>query len=281
MKLAEILLLSLAELVVICRGSYWDQLNAHDAFSDNWSGEANQQLMEGIHQRFTSTNPYALSHTTPESTPGRSTSGVPEHFMLEDQFMWPPTYPHHIASSPGELAISWPDRSHTDSVISNSRVRSFESTPVDDDFLESLPPSDEYVDYFPEGLKTADEGSGLATSSNHEISRIARENVSLLDRIHLVNEEAKVHQLVFHSDVLKIPKFGYQLHTSRKAVFEDIWAQRKAESSTNLPGLMIKRNELASLAKHLNRLHKQGGPVENFRPLKITSSKEFKPSGWP
>jgi hypothetical protein len=29
---------------------------------------------------------------------------------------------------------------------------------------------------------------------------------------------------------------------------------------------MIKRNELASLAKHLNRLHKQGGPVENFRP---------------
>ncbi|PLW10804.1 hypothetical protein PCANC_23730 [Puccinia coronata f. sp. avenae] len=56
MKLTTMLLLIMTELVIICRGSYWDTLEAHGALSDNWSGEAHQQLIEGINRQFQSTS---------------------------------------------------------------------------------------------------------------------------------------------------------------------------------------------------------------------------------
>ncbi|PLW36046.1 hypothetical protein PCANC_16107 [Puccinia coronata f. sp. avenae] len=268
MKFAEILLLSVTEFVISCRGNFQDQFQAHNALSMNsWSGETSQQLMEGIHHRFTSSSSYdPYSRITNEPTPSRSNSVLPDHFMTEDHAVRPPNYHQHVEPSPGETTSSWPDNRLTNSVMFSTPIHSFENTPLDDDFFKSLPSAEEYVDYFPDGWKTADEWSGLTASSNNEVSRVARGDVSLLDRIHLSEEEKRVHQLIFHSDVLKIPKSGYQLHTSRKTLFEDIWAQRKAESGSILPGLMIKNDELEELANDFNRLQAQGGRVEDSSP---------------
>jgi hypothetical protein len=246
MKLTARLFLTVTEWAIICRGSIWDSFeHAHDALLDSWSDESNQELMEGIHHQLTPTDayhPYAPSHTltTNVHTPGRSNSGVPDHFMMEDHFITP---------------------------VHNS----LEKTPVDDTFFEGLPTTD---DKFPNYLltigragrearkTTTDKRAGLATSSNHVVmSSITKEKekVSLLDRIQIRMEETRVHQLVFHEHVLNIPESSNPQHPGRKQIFQEIWLKRQVESRTHLAGLVVKHNELSEFVDDFNKFRLRGG----------------------
>ncbi|PLW53434.1 hypothetical protein PCANC_06004 [Puccinia coronata f. sp. avenae] len=279
MKLTASLLLIVTEWAIICRGNIWDSFeHAPDALLDSWSGEANQGSMKGIHhQSTTPTNAYPPAYYSHTSTthvhnPGRSNSGITNHFMMEDHAMWPATHNrHHIVSSTAEPSIFWPVSLDTDAVyIPGTPLHSFEQTPVDDTFFKGLPTTD---DDFPEYLRTigragsearkttTDKWVGLATSSNHVMSSITqeKEKLSLLDRIHMHNEERRVHELIFHMNVLKIPESGNPELPSRKKVFQDIWVKREAESRTRPPGVVVRYDELPKLLEDFNKFHQRGG----------------------
>ncbi|PLW10811.1 hypothetical protein PCANC_23729 [Puccinia coronata f. sp. avenae] len=176
----------MTDIVIVCRGSYWDTLEAYEELADNWIGQAKQELMDGIDHQF-----------QPISSDDR-------HFL--------------------------------------------ERTPVDDAFFEDLPAVYNFAD---NGKST-----GVSTSSNNEKSRITR--VPLLDRIHL-SKENNVHQLVFHTDVFKIPDFVDadsvdELHIKRKELFEKYVdrRQRESRSGSNLAGFLLKRYEVLEFSQSLS-----------------------------
>ncbi|PLW18956.1 hypothetical protein PCANC_11842 [Puccinia coronata f. sp. avenae] len=246
------LLIIVTELAVSCRaGMEWNPLEDH---WKHWNEEG-RRLLEHLNQSTSPTryHPYPSSHSsiTNELTPSPSTSGVPDHFIMEDHATRPPTNSPNIYSRLPEPTYSWPVSSHVDPVTSNTPGNSFAYTPedMDDDFFAGL--SDNLEEYFithsdaaNEELKMADRFPGQLTSSNNPIKHIAQKNLPLVDAIGMNTEEGDFYRLVFTRDLFHFPESDNAQIIDKMDMIDWIIKKRAAESPSNIAALVIKSDEM-------------------------------------